>query len=201
MNDTHQAARRDLIRTTAPVIAALVLALAGCGVTTASGGRSPSAGPQQTAQQPTRNGTAPGPDVDPTRKAEVYISVLRRYLGTELSVGGPDDVGTVYVLTRAGRDDGAIGPRVQQAVGAALDSSYRIRWVNSAESVEISGRGCDPAGKRDVLITLGPVPAGTQIRLTLDGRSDCGLAGGWVYRLSAEEGSWTVTGRRASWMT
>lgn len=193
----------------APAVAALVVAVAGCGATATSGGSAPASSPsdraEQTAHEPASTQT---PDVNSARMAAVYITALQRYLGTELSVGGADDVGTVYILTRAGGDQGSAGeavariqPQVQRAVSAALGDQYRIRWVDDDSSVQLSGRACDPAGKRDVLVTLGRVPAGDQIRLTLDGRSDCGLAGGWVYQLSAEDGSWTVTGRRASWQT
>lgn len=146
---------------------------------------------------------------DTSREAAVYSAVLERYLGTELSVGGPADVGTVYILTQAGLDEGSTGKPVQLDVGArreissALRPQYRVQWVGEAEGVVITGRtDCDPAAKRDVLIALGAIPSGdVRVEVTLDGHADCGLAGGWVYQLTRDGGSWTVGKHRASWQS
>ena len=145
-----------------------------------------------------------------SRAAAVYSAVLERYLGTELSVGGPADVGTVYILTHAGKDQGsadeppaALPLRVQRAVSNTLAEHYRVRWIDDQDEVGLTGRlDCDPSGKRDVVIALGKVPPGKdRVQVSLDGYSDCGLAGGWIYRLTHDGDSWTVSKHRASWQT
>ena len=158
----------------------------------------------------------PNPEASFPREAVVYSALLDRFLGTELSVGGPSDVDTVYILDRAGLDQGSgghhaaemsspseISSRVQQAVEASLADDYRIRWIDNLGSVKLTGRiDCVPADKSNVVIALGSIhESGQQIEVSLDGHADCGLAGGWVYRLAQDDGSWKVVKYRASWQT
>lgn len=200
-------------RAAAAAVAAMGGLLAGCAGSEATlQAEAPPASPSSAAPAP--SGPAPSEPApsepsqsEPNRQAAVYAAVLDRYLDRELSVGGPDRVGTVYLVSSVGTDQASSGEQrnvpaaVRHQVAANLAEDYRVRWVSSVDEADITGRiDCEPTVDRDVAIALGQVPiAGQRIDVTLDGYADCGLAGGWVYRLGNQSGSWGVLEYSASW--
>jgi hypothetical protein len=171
--------------------AALVLVLAvGC----TSGKHNGASGP---GTQP----TVAGPD----REAAVYFRMINHYLSNEISTP-INTIGTVYVVNHTGVSHAngpqlAIEPRVQQDLTARFGGQLVVKWVDSINHVHITGRlDCKPSAKRNVVISLAKVPlTGDQVSVELDGRADCGLAGGYRYIVFKSEGQWNIKHWTATW--
>jgi hypothetical protein len=149
----------------------------------------------------TTHPTVAGPD----REAAVYFRMLNHYLSNEISTP-INTIGTVYVVNHTGvsHSDGpplAIEPRVQADLTARFSGQLVVKWVDSINEVHITGRlDCNPSAKRNVVISFAKVPAtGNQVSVELDGRADCGLAGGYRYIVFKSEGQWNIKRWSATW--
>ena len=138
--------------------------------------------------------------------AEVYIQVLRRYLGTPAENSFPGRTfKTVYILDLAYRDAAdpngkhdhgtPITAPTRTQVTAALAGTAHVVFVASRSSV-IQPRGCGVVKNGGIMITLGP-PAGDGRRLEvpINGYVAC-LGATWLtYILHDQPGiGWHVTG-------
>lgn len=175
--------------------AALVLVLA---VACTSGKNN---GPSGHTTHPTTHPTVAGPD----REAAIYFPMVNHYLSNEISIP-LNTIGTVYIVDHTGVShadgpDVAIAPRVQVYLTAGFRGQLTVKWVDSIDDVHITGRlDCNPSAKRNVVISLAKVPArGNQVSVDLDGRADCGLAGGWHYIVFKTDGEWDVKRWSATW--
>jgi len=141
----------------------------------------------------------------PDREAAIYFPMLNHYLSNELSTP-PNTIGTVYIVNHTGTShaDGpqlAIEPRVQEDLTNRFAGELVVKWVDNINDVHITGRlDCKPSAKRNVVISLAKVPpTGNQVSVELDGRADCGLAGGWRYIVFKTGGAWDVKRWSATW--
>jgi hypothetical protein len=143
--------------------------------------------------------------VSPDREAAVYFPMLNHYLSNEISTP-INTIGTVYIVNHTGVSH-ANGPRlpieqsVQDNLTARFGGELVVKWVDSIDDVHITGRlDCKPSAKRNVVIELAKVPpTGNQVSVDLDGRADCGLAGGWHYIVFKTDGAWDVKRWSATW--
>jgi hypothetical protein len=159
---------------------------------------------------PNKHNGPPGQSTHPTvagpdREAAIYFPMLNHYLSNELSTP-PNTIGTVYIVNHTGvsHADGpqvAIQPRVQEDLTDRFRGKLVVTWVDNINDVHITGRlDCKPSAKRNVVISLAKVPAtGNQVTVELDGRADCGLAGGWRYIVYKADGAWVVKRWSATW--
>jgi hypothetical protein len=144
-------------------------------------------------------------------EAEIYVQVLRRYLGTPAENSFPGQAfKTVYVLDRAHRDAAdpggnhdrgtPIAPQVQRQVTAALAGMARVVFITDRESVIKTRDGCAYVRSGGILITLGsPDGDGRQVRVAVNGFVAC-LGATWLtYVLRNQPGTgWRVTGTTGS---
>jgi hypothetical protein len=147
----------------------------------------------------------------PTRQAEIYEQVLRRYLGTPAENSFPS--GTfkiVYVLNKAYADAAdpngkhkqgePVTPQTQAQVTAALAGTAHVVFIADAGSVVETGNGCGQVKNGGILITLGP-PVGTAsaVHVGINGWVAC-LGATWLtYILREQPGvGWQVTGTTGS---
>jgi hypothetical protein len=149
----------------------------------------------------TTHPTVAGPD----REAAIYFPMLNHYLSNEISTP-INTIGTVYIVNHTGvsHSDGPdlpIEQRVQDDLTAGFSGQLVVKWVDSINDVHITGRlDCKPSAKRNVVISFAKVPAsGDQVSVELDGRADCGLAGGWRYIVFKTDGHWDVKHWTATW--
>jgi hypothetical protein len=149
----------------------------------------------------TTHPTVAGPD----REAAVYFPMLNHYLNNEISTP-INTIGTVYIVNHTGVSHSAgphlaIEPRVQEDLTARFRGQLVVKWVDSMNDVHITGRlDCQPSAKRNVVISFAKVPAsGDQVTVDLDGRADCGLAGGYRYVVFKTGGAWDVKRWHATW--
>jgi len=178
------------------VMAVLLCALAGAGCARGVAGAdpSPSASPVPTSS---------GSDV-----AEIYVQVLRRYLGTPGENSFPGTTfATVYVLDRA--DPSAADPMGGSGSGAAIDADTQRRivaevppvtFVADRNSVLENQDRCASVRNGGILVTLGTVDReGDAVHVGVNGFVAC-LGATWLtYVLQQQPGSgWRVTGTTGS---
>jgi len=181
--------RMRVVVVAAGVVIALAVGTAGCGGEPAAGA------------MPAGHASAS------VRQAEVYVQVLRRYLGTPAENSFPGHAfTTVYVLDRAYRDAAVPGgthdrgtPITAQArrqVTAALAGMAHVVFITSRDSVLETRDGCGHVKNGGILITLGPLGGGGhRVRVAVNGFVACLGATGLTYVLQNQPGrGWRVTG-------
>jgi hypothetical protein len=140
--------------------------------------------------------------------AEIYVQVLRRYLGTPGENSFPGTTfAAVYVLDRA--DPAAAGPMSRSGTGAAIDADTqrrvvaevpRVTFVADRHSVLENEDGCAQVTNGGILITLGTVDGDAdEVHVGINGFVAC-LGATWLtYVLHQEPGiGWRVTGTTGS---
>lgn len=192
----------------AVIMTALALSAAGCG-------GSPMAGALPTGHAPasdkptavTKAGTRETRVNEAgAKEAEVYVQVLRRYLGSPGENSFPGRFKVVYVLDQAYPDaadpngthgrGAPIAPQTQRQVTAGLAGMARVIFVADRGSVIEATSGCWQVRNGGILITLGtPVSHGHQMQVGINGFVAC-LGATWLtYVLQAQPGAgWRVTG-------
>ena len=145
-----------------------------------------------------------------SREAEVYVQVLRKYLGTPSDNSFPGHTfTTVYVLDRAlpdaadpsGKFAGGtpIGPDAQRHITAALVPAQVVFIADRSAAMETSD-GCPRVRDGGILITLGPADGDDhEVRVAINGFVAC-LGATWLtYVVRNQPGSgWRVTGTTGS---
>jgi hypothetical protein len=179
-----------------------LLAAAGC-VTRQAGVAAPApASPNEVSPAP----TSPAPAVD----TELYVAVLRRYLGTpgENSFGQPPH--PIYVLDRTDPraadpmrgtgpgTGGQIGAAEQRRIVAALNGLADIRFVGSPDEVVVRD-GCPHVRDGGMLIVLGtPTGGPDRVEVGINGFVAC-LGATWLtYVVERDGGGWRVSGTTGS---
>lgn len=196
--------RRSLVTTAAAILlTALVVSTAGCGSHAASS-------PPPMVHVPTsgRPVTITGAGA---KQAEVYVQVLRRYLGTPAENSFPGQAfTTVYVLNQAYPDaadpngthkrGAPIAPQTQRRVTAALAGMAHVIFIADPGTVIEAKGACEQVRNGGILITLGPpVGHGHEVRVAINGFVAC-LGATWLtYVLRDRPGAgWRVTGTTGS---
>ncbi len=138
--------------------------------------------------------------------AELYVAVLRRYLGTpaENSFGGGSR--PAYVLDRAdpraadpmrtmGPGTGvAITVDDQRRIAAAVRDVADIRFVGSPDEVVVR-EGCARVRDGGILIVLGsPVGGPDRVQVGINGFLACAGSTWLTYVVERSQRGWTVTG-------
>jgi hypothetical protein len=160
-----------------------------------------------------RTGTG-APAVQPSSAggdADLYLAVLRRYLGTPADNSFPDRFATAYVLDRA--DPNAADPMRAQAPGAGapigaadqrrivagLRGVATVRFVGAPDDVLDRSAGCARVPDGGILITLGtPVGGPDRVEVGVSGFVAC-LGATWLtYVVERRDGGWQVTGTTGS---
>ncbi|MEU4244418.1 hypothetical protein [Actinoplanes sp. NPDC026619] len=145
------------------------------------------------------------------RDAEVYVQVLRRYLGTSTENSFPDRTfETVYVLDQAypgagdpqGKQErGApIRQNIQHQITAALTRVAQVAFITDRTAVIETRNGCAQVKDGGILITLGTVNGDDhEVQVPINGFVAC-LGATWLtYVVYNEPGSgWRVTGTTGS---
>jgi hypothetical protein len=159
---------------------------------------------------------APASERQPTvtqagaKEAEVYVQVLRRYLGTPGENSFPQAFKTVYVLNQAYADAAnpsgthrrgvPIAPQTQRQVTAALAGMAHVIFIADRRSVIKARDGCEQVRNGGILITLGPPSGhGHEMQVAINGFVAC-LGATWLtYVLQDQPGAgWRVTGTTGS---
>jgi hypothetical protein len=186
-------------------VSTVMVVAAGCAAADDTTSSPSPAGTVPSTQEPPPSSTPTVPV--PRRQAAAYATVLERFLSREGQTPA-DIMGTVYLVDRTGtssdRGPGQpIDQVVQDQLSSLLGDRYRVTWVHSIDDASITGRlNCDRHDKRDVVISLGAVPAtGDTVKIAVDGRADCGLQGGYLYTLHNGSGGWKVTKSQGVWST
>ena len=180
----------------AGVTAALVLmSAAGCARTAVAGSPGPAA-----------TGTA-GAAVGDTRDAEVYVQVLRRYLGTPAENSFPERTfQRVFILDRTVPGSGEPQARTaggepipaagQRLILDALADLGPVSFVADRDSVITDENGCAVVKDGGVLMTLGPADGDAdRVEVGVNGFVAC-LGATWLtYVVEHTAGTgWRVTG-------
>jgi hypothetical protein len=192
----EQAVRSRLRHTLAGMTAVLALASA-CARADAAGDPAPPGTGQPAAAD--------------TRDADVYVQVLRRYLGTPSENSFPDRTfQKIFVLDRA--VPGVGDPQPHQAAGDAIpgDTQQRVAgavadlgpvsFVADRDSVIVNRDSCGVVKDDGILITLGPVDGrGDRVEVGINGYVAC-LGATWLtYVVERTAGAgWRVTGTTGS---
>jgi hypothetical protein len=144
-------------------------------------------------------------------EAEVYVQVLRRYLGTPSENSFPGRTfATVYVLDQAFPDAGdpsggheggkPIGPDTQRHITTALAPVARVAFIADRNTVIETSDGCAQVRDGGILIALGP-PEGDdhEVRVAINGFVAC-LGATWLTYVVRNQpgGGWRVTGTTGS---
>jgi hypothetical protein len=160
-----------------------------------------------------RTATA-APAVEPSSAsgdADLYVAVLRTYLGTPADNSFPDAFATAYVLDRAYPNaadptraqvpgDGApIGVADQRRIVAGLRGMTAVRFVGAPDDVLDRSAGCARVPDGGILITLGtPVGGPDRVEVGVNGFVAC-LGATWLtYTVEHRDGGWRVTGTTGS---
>jgi hypothetical protein len=160
-----------------------------------------------------RAGTAAVGDGAPSASgdADLYLAVLRRYLGTPADNSFPDGFANVYVLDRTdpmaadplrvtGPGTGApISAADQQRIVAGLRGRGTVRFVGSPDDVLDRSAGCPRVPDGGILITLGtPIEVPDGVEVGINGFVAC-LGATWLtYTVERRDGGWQVTGTTGS---
>jgi hypothetical protein len=183
------------------ILTALAVSAAGCGAAAAPGARP--AGHAPASDRPAT--VAQAVDV----AAEVYAQVLRRYLSTPAENSFSQAFKTVYVLNRAYPDaadpmgthgrGALIAPQTEHRVTAALAGMAHVIFIADRGSVIEAKGGCGQVRNGGILITLGPVGHGSEVRVAINGWVAC-LGATWLtYIVQDQPGvGWRVTGTTGS---
>jgi hypothetical protein len=161
--------------------------------------------PEVTAVPPAQTPLADWPAG--VKETEVYVQVLRRYLGTPNENSFPDRTfETVYVLDQAYPDAGdpqgkhepgaPIGPDTQRRLTAALTGVAHLGFITDRTAVIETRNGCAQVKNGGILITLGAVNGDYhEVQVGINGFVAC-LGATWLtYVVRNEPGSgWRVTG-------
>jgi hypothetical protein len=145
------------------------------------------------------------------KEAEVYVQVLRRYLGTPTENSFPDQTfETVYVLDQAYPDAGdpngkhergtPIRPNTQHQIAAALTRVAHVAFITDRTVVIETRNGCAQVRDGGILITLGTANGDDhEVQVAINGFVAC-LGATWLtYVVQNEPGSgWRVTGTTGS---
>ena len=145
------------------------------------------------------------------KEAEVYVQVLRRYLGTPAENSFPDRTfKTVYVLDQAYPDADdpqgkhergtPIRPSTQHQIATALTPVAHVAFIADRSAVIETRNGCAQVKDGGILITLGPVNGDDhEVPVAVNGFVAC-LGATWLtYVVQNEPGSgWRVTGTTGS---
>jgi len=140
-------------------------------------------------------------------QSEVYVEVLRRYLGTPGDNSLPGQTFThVYVLERAmpgagdpmGHSGGGtpIAPTTRERITSALSSVGTVSFIADRDSVIVVHNGCAQVRDDGILITLGPLNGdGNRVEVGINGFVAC-LGATWLtYVVVNDAGAgWRVTG-------
>ncbi|GIM97602.1 hypothetical protein [Paractinoplanes toevensis] len=143
-------------------------------------------------------------EAEEAKEAEVYVQVLRRYLGTPSENSFPDRTfETVYVLDQAYPDASdpmgkpergePIGPDTRHQITSAL---ARVAFIPDRTAVIETRNGCAQVKDDGILITLATVNGDDhEVRVGINGFVAC-LGATWLtYVVHNEPGSgWRVTG-------
>jgi hypothetical protein len=145
------------------------------------------------------------------KEAEVYVQVLRRYLGTPSENSFPGQtLETVYLLDQAYPDAGdpkgkhdrgaPIGPNTQHQITAALTWVAHLAFITDRTAVIETRNGCEQVKDGGILITLGTANGDDhEVQVAINGFVAC-LGATWLtYVVQNEPGSgWRVTGTTGS---
>src|SRR5215471_15677460 len=192
------------------VTTAAAIALTALAVSTAGCGGSAAAGAPPTVHPPASGRPAAVTQAG-AKQAEVYIQVLRRYLGTPAENSFPGQAfATVYVLNQAYPDaadpngthkrGAPIAPLTQRRVTAALAGMAHVIFIADRGAVIEAKGDCEQVRNGGILITLGPpVGHGHEVRVAINGFVAC-LGATWLtYILQDRPGvGWRVTGTTGS---
>lgn len=151
-------------------------------------------------------GVSSSPAAPPSRDAQIFAAVLRRYLTTPGENANPRP-SHVFVLDHADVDaadpmrttksDQAtpIPPADQLAIAAAVRDVATIRFIPSRDAVLQDRAGCPTVRDNGIAILLGrPEPAGSEVHVGINGFATC-LGATWhTYVLAQRSGGWAVTG-------
>lgn len=141
------------------------------------------------------------------KEAEVYVEVLRRYLGAPAENSFPArTLKTVYVLDQAHPDAGdplgkhergtPIARNTQQQVTASLAAVANVTFIDDEEAVIETRDGCPQVKDGGILIRLGTVNGDDQkVQVPITGFVAC-LGATWLtYVVQNSPGiGWRVTG-------
>lgn len=140
------------------------------------------------------------------RQAEVYISVLRRYLTSgDNSFGSNPHFPAVYVMDKSvtgiadpTRTTGPAQPipvDAQRQITQALVDIASIRFIDDRDEVIETKDNCARVRGGGILITLGPVPAtGNHATIGISGFVACLGATWFSYAVDHTDTGWHVTG-------
>jgi hypothetical protein len=145
------------------------------------------------------------------RETEIYVQVLRRYLGTPSENSFPDRTfATVYVLDQAHPDAAdpkrtqesgtPIRPDTQQQITAALAPVAHVAFIAERTAVIETRNGCPQVKDGGILITLGTAKGDDrEVQVAINGFVAC-LGATWLtYVVHKEPGrGWRVTGTTGS---
>jgi hypothetical protein len=145
------------------------------------------------------------------KEAEVYVQVLRRYLGTPQENSFPEQTfKTVYVLDQAYPDAGdpngkhergaPIRPNIQHHITAALTPVAHVAFIHDRTAVIETRNGCAQVKDGGILITLGTADGDDhEVQVAINGFVAC-LGATWLtYVVQNGPGSgWRVTGTTGS---
>jgi hypothetical protein len=177
---------------------------------TASCARETEATASPTAKPPAGEPTA-GEASAGVREAEVYVQVLRRYLGRPSENSFPDRTfETVYVLDQAYPDAGdpegkpergtPITPDTRHQITTALAPTAHVAFIADRTAVIETKSGCPQVKDGGILITLGTANGDDhEVQVPINGFVAC-LGATWLtYVVHNEPGSgWRVTGTTGS---
>ena len=180
-----------------------VLAVAGCAARHAA---SPALAPPALASPaPATSGAAPAVDTD------LYVAVLRRYLGAPEENSFAGSPRPVYVLDRVdrraadpmrGQGPGtgpSFGAEDQRRVGAGLSDVAEVRFVSSPDEVVVVRDGCPQVRDGGILIVLGTPDGGPdRVEVGINGFVACAGATWLTYVVERQDGRWRVTGTTGS---
>ncbi|MEV4513835.1 hypothetical protein AB0K00_33375 [Dactylosporangium sp. NPDC049525] len=162
------------------------------------------------AQDPAPAAPASGPPASAgaTRDAEVYVQVLRRYLGTPAENSFPERTfRQIFVLDRVVPDSGRpeappanagepLPGGIQQHIVGALSDVGPVSFVADRKSVIVPRDGCDVVKDDGILITLDAVDGeGDRVEVGINGFVAC-LGATWLTYVVERTagGGWQVTG-------
>lgn len=141
------------------------------------------------------------------KEAEVYVQVLRRYLGTPAENSFPDrSFATVYLLDQAFPDAGdpsgkhergtPLTPETQRYLTTALTPMTHLAFIADRTTVIETKNGCAQVRDGGILITLGPAIGDEhEVQVAVYGFVAC-LGATWLtYVVRNDPGTgWRVTG-------
>jgi hypothetical protein len=141
------------------------------------------------------------------REVEIYVQVLRRYLGTPQENSFPGQTfKTVYVLDQAYPDAGdpslkhergtSISPNTQHQIAAALARVADVAFISDRTAVIETRSGCAQVKDGGILITLGTANGDDhEVQVPINGFVACTGATWLTYVVHNEPDSgWRVTG-------